>query len=333
MKDNLCNRYLLQVGGSLMVGACLVMLVSNHSCAEAKAADDTVTLIRAIDAMDSKPLAGCVVTNGDYAALSEGIVGKTNAAGECALVARPLTFKMPRDGTSVDIFHRDFWIQFPGYVSQHISAASSMGCRTGSDTVTVRMVRGRRISGRVARLDNSPVVNEPALLVGNTNEWPVQHEVLTDNKGAFAWDGAPQGKVYIVMGVDKLASDAIFEMLDVNNVAAVVRVPAGWQGVGKDTGAKLVYLRQSAAGPVQPALLRMEGRDFCLANALESPPRPETIDHVVLSYAGRQAPVDFFGVGGKKDCRRVRGEMSSGGVADQCGGAPSQKDAIPKREH
>lgn len=301
-----CFRWCWVEGGATWHAAVLSVIVF-VSCVGARAGDDaTIVSIRVIDDSDGKPLQQCVVRSGDYAALAKD-AGRTDSDGKYACVASPLAKRVLDSGLGVHILQYDFWVHCPGYVSQHIRPFDS--ATPASRPIVVRMIRGRQISGRVVRSDDSPVSHEPALLVGNTDDWPVQKQILTDETGRFCWSEAPQGRIYFIMGVDKTVSNAVFRELDISDDVTIVQAPLKWQGLRREDVAKLIYLRHSPAGPILPALWDMERTGDSLASLIQS--QRDAIEHVIVSHTDQQDSIDFFGVGGR-NCRvQIRGQVSN----------------------
>lgn len=220
------------------------LVMCNCSCTSTRAVKDTrhVSLAVVDDSTGSPILAAKVVT-GRYDQLPDSVLGRTDSVGQWQGSVDDIIVDQT-DAVVWEISPEWLWVTCDGYVPQRIALASVPKSPGGSsaDVVSVRLVPGTPLRGRVVDKDGKPVGNEPVLLVALGGEYPTQFQATTDADGRFEWKGCPTSQVWIAMGLDDQGENAVFEPVDRTSAEHGIRLPLNWQPSQQPANATLVYV-------------------------------------------------------------------------------------------
>jgi hypothetical protein len=265
-----------------------------------------------VDAVKGEPIAGAVVSAGAYNIAPDVVVGKTDTKGDfrCSTDA----FGMELGGCTVTFSPIRVWIASRGFAPELIELSTG---DSPKDALVVRLKPGRVVRGRVLTEAGSPMGNEPVLLVGNADKWPIQFATVTDVDGRFRWDEAPKGDIYIVPGVHLLASDGalagskrrqkdgeqcVCQRLAVSDDETIVRARGIRQNVaGKATG-RIFYAVSRDGRPVVPGILFecLERTSFQMASqVMPGSASPDLTPRCIIVVSDDKTTVQFFRIDDK----------------------------------
>jgi hypothetical protein len=281
------------------------------------------------DRNSGMPVADCVVSTGVYNVAVDDVLGKTDSAGHFhgrfpnADFVKAAVFAAPDNSV---------WIECPGYIparnSLFASDTNTNMMRTEYDhpagwsfpfqkpsrksiVMHISLERGTPTSGRVLTADDSPVANEPLLIVGVHENWPVQHQTTTDTDGRFHWDESPGGELYVALGLHDNDS-ASFQKLTFSDGEAVVHVGPKWHAAtSEEAQSNLVYIARKDEKPVFPTSLTQ--LDIPLTAKLTESAAGHPLlppGHLVLSIPANGLSCRFLSIsedGRKRSC----GEMQA----------------------
>lgn len=301
------------IAAVVLATGCILVGCSLLTRASPSISEPHTIAVHVVDAVNQSPIANAVVSTGTYNTLSDAIIGKTDSSGDLQGNIPFLVYKIPECTFDVSTSPERVWIVADGYVPQSlcVSQIRHDSEHNQSDPITVQLATARPIRGRIVQTSGDPVSNEAMLLVGLGDSWPVQWQTVTDENGCFEWKDAPQGDIYVALGLGDSNSTPEFQQVDVADGEAVVHVGSTWHGVGAEPERKLFYIVFQKGQPVFPpssSPLHCTRFDFDMESILYE--KNQAVQHFVVSMSSDWCLARFLCLGGTNGHSRAVGEMS-----------------------
>lgn len=301
------------------------VVVRNSNAEEA----DPVVTVCVVDCEDDAPIPDATLSTGPYSTMPDHVLGKTDGMGRWHGVLR-CTYIWPDHGASDDgsasaitfTFTLSsstnwLWITRDGYIPQRIDVSKLRSSNVSDKLMIVRATRGQVLRGRVTRaVAETPVRNEPILLIADGPDYPRQFETVTDNSGRFEWSGFPGGEVAIVFGVAGMGSEPFFERHTPQDGEIVVSVSSNWQSrkpVGERHLLYVAYKDGIALVPAALEWLKLHGAPcsmFSLPNELGAHDNTPPVRDLVLSIPEEGHTFYFLALLGEHGNARSCGEWN-----------------------
>jgi hypothetical protein len=222
------------------------------------------------------------------------------------------------------------WIAAKGYTTHNVRVLPIEESLASERPlpIVVQLSAAHPIRGRIVQENGGPVSNESLLLIGITNDWPLQWQTVTDRNGNFEWDDAPGGDIYVALGLGDANTTPEFLYANVAGGEVRLRVGPDWRPAGTDAKRKFLYVAFEDDIPFLPSSLELDRYRMLIATVTSSLPRP--VQHFVLSTTNNWDSVRFLCIAGKDNNGEVVGELQCP-IVDQRVLITNQKNSDPSQ--